>query len=353
MKKKPYREFFKDISKHIDDILIKIGLKKRRIKISDISKREYTWKGKRESIVESEEELTFYEPFVEETPIEIEDLDDILFEEGLGIFEEYSKSLSYWVTRTSFLPSKKDFQYAGIEDEKKYFAKVLLTSFGTFIILSLYHTILNKNPISGLINGFIFAFGILITSILYPKLKLMLFKGEIKFQILFALLYMVSVVKVGISLQEAIENVAKSPEYGVVSYEFKTLIHDINVGGYSFVEALERAKLRTKIPLMKVLYDQLIVAFNKGNVALLLEKMYEEIVRESMVKIDSSKFMIQNLGNLVFGVGLILPFSGMIQSALGGQQGFSGIVDTLDIVLTKIGPISTIIFTIFIKMKIE
>ncbi|AEF96674.1 type II secretion system F family protein [Methanotorris igneus] len=340
------KKFFKKISKRIDDFLIKIGLKRKRIRFRT------AWEEYLRRMSSGEEALTFYEPFIEDTPMDVRDIDD-LFGDDLGIFEKYSKSLSYWITHTSFLPSKRDFQYIGISDEKKYFAKVLLASLGTFILLFLYGAILNNNPISGILNGFIFAGGLMIAGIFYPKLKLILFRGEIKIQILFALLYMVSVVRVGISLQEAIENVAKSPEYGIVSYEFKAIIHDVNVGGYNFVEALERAKMRTKIPLMEKLYDQLLVAFNKGNVSLLLEKLYEDIVRQSLAKIDSSKFMISNLGNLVFGVGLILPFAGMIQSALGSQQGFPGIIDTVDLILTKIGPISTIIFTIFIKMKIE
>jgi flagellar protein FlaJ len=55
----------------------------------------------------------------------------------------------------------------------------------------------------------------------------------------------------------------------------------------------------------------------------------------------------------VFGTGIILPFAGMLQGALTGGSGFDGINNTVDLVLTKIGPMSTIMFAIFVKMKIE
>ena len=193
----------------------------------------------------------------------------------------------------------------------------------------------------------------LIGSIFYPKIKLLLFKGEIKLQIMMAMLHMVSMLNSGASLQECIKNIGSNSDYGVVSFEFKTVIYDIVRGGYSFTESLERAKNRTSISLMKKLYSQLITASNQGKGQLLLQNLYGEIIRETTSTLDNSKFQIGNLGNLVFGTGLILPFSGMLQSALTGGGGFEGINNTIDLVLTKIGPISTMMFAIFVKMKIE
>jgi flagellar protein FlaJ len=250
------------------------------------------------------------------------------------------------------LPSKRDYQYAGIIDERVYFLKIIVFSIFAVILLFLYGVI-TSDPISGITNGIIFALIILFGGIFYPKLKLTLFRGEIKIQVLMSILHLISMLNSGASVQEAIKNIANNPEYGLTSYEFRSIIKDINQGGYNFVEALERAKVRSKIPLLKKLYDQLILAANKGGTQLLLENLYNEIVRESLSKIDSSKFQISNLGNLIFGIGLIIPFSGMIQSALGAQQGFDGIINAIDLVMTKIGLLSTIIFTIFIKMKIE
>lgn len=222
----------------------------------------------------------------------------------------------------------------------------------TFLAL-LFMGLLDNNLLQGFVNGLIGAGIILVLSLFYPKIRLILFKGEIKLQILFTLIYMISILRAGASLPEVLESISKSREYGVVAFEAKSIIRDVNIGGYNLVEALERAKMRTRIPILKKLYDQMIVGYNKGNLPLLLEKLYEDIVRESMVKLDSSKFMIQNLGNLAFGVGLILPFTGMILSTMIGNQGFSGILSTINLLLLKIGPLLTLIFGIFVKLKIE
>ncbi|MBB6497726.1 pilus assembly protein TadC [Methanococcus maripaludis] len=223
----------------------------------------------------------------------------------------------------------------------------------TTVVLFIIYGVLTGDVFSGVSNGVLLAVIIVVGSIFYPKLKLTLFRGEIKIQVLMSILHLISMLNSGASVQESLKNIANNPEYGITSFEFRSIIKDINQGGYNFVEALERAKMRTKIHIMRQLYDQLILAANKGGTQLLLENLYNEIVRESMSKIDSSKFQISNLGNLIFGIGLIIPFSGMIQSALGAQQGFDGIINAIDLVMGKIGLMSTIIFTIFIKMKIE
>jgi flagellar protein FlaJ len=72
-----------------------------------------------------------------------------------------------------------------------------------------------------------------------------------------------------------------------------------------------------------------------------------------MAKLDASKFMIQNLGNLIFGTGVILPFSGMLLSSMMGNQGFPGIINAIDLVLTKIGPMLALVFGIFVKFRVE
>ncbi|CAB3289938.1 Type II secretion system F domain protein [Methanocaldococcus lauensis] len=248
--------------------------------------------------------------------------------------------------------SKNLLRYIGYDNEIDYFKKVIVYMIAVFIGLFLLG-ILDGNIFGGLISGIIGSLIVFIVSIFYPKLRLILFKGEIKIQVLFALIYMISLLRSGASLPEVLEVISKSNEYGIVSFEVRSIIRDITVSGYSLVEALERAKLRTEIPILKQLYDQLIIGYNKGNLDLLLEKLYEDIVRTSLAKLDTSKFLIQNLGNLAFGVGLILPFSGMIISAMMSNQGFSGILNTIDLLLTKIGPMLTLIFGIFVKLKVE
>ncbi|AEH06692.1 type II secretion system F family protein [Methanothermococcus okinawensis] len=352
-------KYYDELRKLIDNILymdLKIGgrrrrIQKRRVSITHVKKLIEAHKEQDIGLTE------FYDVYVEKKPdvkVDVDiDLDELIEKSYFNMLNEYSKNLSYFVTHTKYLPSKIDFQYAGIRDVKVYFLKLMFVSMGVGVIYFV-NGVYDENILYGIING-VFASAILfIAGIFYPKIKLLLLsRGEIKIQILISILHMISSLNSGMSLQEAMKNISENPEYGIASFEFKNIIYDINRGGYSFKESLERAKIRTKIPLMKKLYAQLIISANKGGAQLLLKNLYNEVIRESISKIDSSKFQISNLGNLVFGVGMILPFAGMLLSSLQGGMGFSGIINTTNLLLTKIAPMATIVFTIFIKMKIE
>ncbi len=241
--------------------------------------------------------------------------------------------------------------YIGYEDEIKYFKVVIFYSLIAFFLVFFFNA-LGNNIIGGIFEGIFAGVITIILAIFYPRLKLIIFKGEIKLQILFTTIFIISILRAGASIMEAFGRIASSKEFGILHYEFKEILKDINFG-YTIVEALNRAKKRTEFPLLKIFYDQLIIGYNKGNLDLLLEKFYEEIVRESLAKLDSSKFMIQNLGNLAFGTGIILPFSGMIISTMMANQGVAGVISTLNLLLTKIGPMLTLIFSILVKIKIE
>ncbi|MCS3901909.1 type II secretion system F family protein [Methanococcus voltae] len=307
-----------------------------------------------ENSKKDDDEIQFYEAYIEEDSSDLDiNLDELLYDKpSQGVMGAYASSFSDFVTKTSIFPSRRDYQYAGIDDERLYFLKAIMTSIIVSVFLIVFETVFG-NFIGGVLNGLTFFILIMLGSIFYPKIKLTLFKGEIKIQILMTLLHIISMLNSGASVQESIKNIADNPEYGIPSYEFRNIIKDINNGGYSFEGALERARTRTKVNLMKELYSQLIISSSKGGTQLLLENLYKDIVRSSMSKIDSAKFQIGNLGNLVFGAGLILPFAGLLQASLGGQQGYDGVINAVELVLFKIGPLSTIVFGIFIKMKIE
>jgi len=367
--KKLFEKFLEIIKKNIlwiTDILydvfyfkLNIGrarwyIKRKKISLGDIKELMKKYRDIDEDLMKfyDIQEYINYDKILDRKKIEeIEiDLDELLERSYMNILQDYITNFSYYVIRSKYLPSLRDFQYVGIEDIKKYFMKVILISIAVGLI---YFLNFLDNIFIGIING-LFASGlVIIAGIYYPKIKLILFRGDIKMQIMVTLLDMIASLNAGMSLQECIKKIAENPEYGIPSFEFKGIIYDIEKGGYSFRDALERARLRTKVPLMKKLYTQLLVAVNKGGGQLLLKSLYNDILRESMAKIDASKFQITNLGNLIFGVGIILPFSGMMLSAIQGNMGFSGIINTVDLILTKIAPISAAIFAIFIKLKIE
>jgi flagellar protein FlaJ len=339
MAKNKSTEKFKEF---LDNLMFKLGLKKRK-------KIKYDRTQASLKRIFEEGELEFYEAYSQTADV-VMDIDELIPKEGL--LGKSSQSLTEYVIKSSMFPSKKDYQYIGVSDLKKYFLSIIIKAIGAGVLIFIISAI-SMDIVGGIINGLIVTILLVLGGIYYPKIKLLLFRGEIKLQILMAILHIISMLDSGASLQEAMKNIASSSEYGVVSYEFKAVIFDIVRGGYSFAEALERGRQRTGITLMKKLFTQLIAAANQGRGQVLLENLYKEIVRESISKIDNSKFQISNLGNLVFGTGIILPFAGMLQGALTGGSGFEGINNTVDLVLTKIGPMSTIMFAIFVKMKIE
>jgi len=349
-----FGEDISGISDIIDGIIHFIrGQKRRRKKLSIISKKVPTiYDEVEEELLES---YGAYESVGEggifdrrEMETEI-DIDKIIEQLEIETLKKYSKEISYHVIHTKFLPSTADFQYAGVRDINIYFLKLTVFSILVGVICFLYFL---NDIFTAIISGAIASMVVFTLGVFYPVIKLMLFRGEIKIEILITLLNVITLLNAGMSLQEAIKNISESPEFGIPSFEFKSIVYDIE-RGYSFKEALERARLRTKIPLMKKFYTQLLVSINKGGVQLLLKNLYNDILRESMSKIESSKFQITNLGNLVFGVGIILPFSGMMLSSIQGNAGFSGIINTVDLVLTKIAPVLALVFAIFVKFKIE
>jgi len=367
--KELFKEFLETIKKYLSEIIdtidnvtyfkLNIGrprgyIKRKEISLGDIRKLIDKYRDIDEDIMKfyDIQEYIDYDSILERKKLEeIEiDLDELLERSYMNILRDYITNFSYCVIRSKYLPSLRDFQYVGIKDINKYFMKVIVIS----IVVGLIFFLNSIDDIFiGLIDGLFATILVIVAGIYYPKIKLILFRGDIKIQIIVTLLDMIASLNAGMSLQECVKKIAENLEYGIPSFEFKGIIYDIEKGGYSFKEALERARFRTKIPLMKKLYTQLIVAINKGGAQLLLESLYNDILRESMAKIDSSKFQITNLGNLIFGVGIILPFSGMMLSAIQGNTGFSGIIETVDLILTKIAPISAAIFAVFIKLKIE
>ncbi|HIQ39327.1 MAG TPA: hypothetical protein EYH53_04900 [Methanothermococcus okinawensis] len=367
--KRLFKEFLETIKKYffwiIDTIdraiyfKLNIGrargyIKRKKISLGDIKKLIDKYRDIDEDIMKfyDIQEYIDYDRMLERKRLEeIEiDLDELLERSYMNILKDYITNFSYCVIRSKYLPSLRDFQYIGIKDINKYFMKVIVIS---IVVGLIYFLNFIDNIFIGLLNGLFATILVMVAGIYYPKIKLILFRGDIKIQIMVTLLDMIASLNAGMSLQECIKKIAENPEYGIPSFEFKGIIYDIEKGGYSFKEALERARFRTKILLMKKLYTQLIVAIDKGGTQLLLKSLYNDILRESMAKIDSSKFQITNLGNLIFGVGIILPFAGMMLSAIQGNTGFSGIINTVDLILTKIAPISAAIFAVFIKLKIE
>ncbi len=321
----------------IDNILFKLGFKKRKA----IPVKE---SGGRFSNIT----LDFVDDYEEGNVVK--SLDEIIVPEGF--VGKSAEKLYETTSHISIFPDKKDYQYVGIKNVNLYFLNILVKSISFTLLYAIVQLIGGTlfESIPNIIGFFLF---FLLGGIYYPKIQLLLFKGEIKIQILMAMLHIVSMLNSGSSLQECVKNISSNGDYGIVSFEFKTIIYDIVRGGYGFTEALVRARERTKINLMKRLYAQLITASTQGQGQLLLYNLYNELIRETTSTLDNSKFQIGNLGNLAFGTGLILPFSGMLQGALSGGGGYDGINNTLNFVMGTMGPMLTIVFTLFVKWKID
>ncbi|WP_456472680.1 type II secretion system F family protein [Methanocaldococcus sp.] len=340
MKKNKLNDSLKNLKKKIDILLIYLGLK-----IPDKETLKELKKEKEFEKFDVDSILTYTSEEIDITKYE-----EILTYEPQDVLGKAAASASK-IFKKKRLLNRYELMILGYKNEIAYFKKIFMYMLASFIIFT-FLGFLDNNIISGIFNGIFSSLIIFILSPFYPKLNLLIFKGEIKLQILLGLLYMISLLRAGASLLEVLTGLARSREYGVLSYEASLIIKDIN-SGYTLEEALNRAMLRTSIPLLKKLFDQMIVGYNKGNVALLLEKLYEDIVRESLSKLESSKFMIQNLGNMAFGVGLIMPFSGLIMSAMISNQGFPGIANAVKFIMLNLGPLLTLIFGVFVKIKVE
>lgn len=229
---------FEKLKRRIDILLYKLGIRPLSIE---------TLKELKESRKEREV-LEFYDVYMEpEEFVDIEKYEFILYEGD--IVGKTAESLSK-IFKGNLFPSRNELRYMGVKDEVAYFKKVVIYMIITFLAL-LFMGLLDNNLLQGFVNGLIGAGIILVLSLFYPKIRLILFKGEIKLQILFTLIYMISILRAGASLPEVLESISKSREYGVVAFEAKSIIRDVNIGGYNLVEALERAKMRTRIPILK------------------------------------------------------------------------------------------------------
>lgn len=170
-----------------------------------------------------------------------------------------------------FLPQSLSFAHLDIEPEN-YLAASALSALGYGLIFGLFFSGLGFLT-TGTFTYEIFQFGIVGglaaalcafgLHLIYPRFVARQVSGGVDQGLMFALRSLQIQVSSGVSLYDAMTNVAKS-NYGYISTEFETVVQDINAG-VSESAALERLALRTQSPFLRKTIWQLITNIRAGS----------------------------------------------------------------------------------------
>ena len=176
---------------------------------------------------------------------------------------------------------------------------VLIFSLGSFLMMLLFH-------------------------LFYPKLAAYQLASMVDQELLFALRTMLIQLSSGISLFDAMRNVARS-SYGQVSTEFTLAIRDIN-SGISETEALEKLAFRTKSEVLKKTAWQLTTTIRSGgSIVNALNSQVEALVSQQMDSIKSYSAEL-NLWTLIYLiVAAAMPSLGITFLVIASSIGGSGI----------------------------
>lgn len=171
----------------------------------------------------------------------------------------------------SFLPQSLSYARLDVEPEN-YLAACTLSALGYGILSGVLVGGLGlfsageftfdavKLGIVGAFLAFLSAFGL---HLIYPRLVAQQVSSGVDQGLLFALRSLQIQVSSGVSLYDAMTNVAKS-DYGSISREFETVVQEINAG-VNESTALERLALRTQSPFLRKTIWQLITSIRAGS----------------------------------------------------------------------------------------
>lgn len=171
----------------------------------------------------------------------------------------------------SFLPQSLSYARLDVEPEN-YLAACTLSALGYGLVFGAFFSglgFLSAGTLAveaiklGVVGGFLAflsAFGL---HLIYPRLVAQQVSSGVDQGLLFALRSLQIQVSSGVSLYDAMTNVAKS-DYGFISREFEVVVQEINAG-VSESTALERLALRTQSPFLRKTIWQLITNIRAGS----------------------------------------------------------------------------------------
>ena len=166
--------------------------------------------------------------------------------------------------------------------------------------------------------------GSLIFHLLYPKMAAYQLANMVDQELLFALRTLLIQLSSGISLFEAMQQLAKS-NYGQVSHEFEFVVRDIN-SGVAETAALEKLAFRTKSDILKKSIWQIITTMKSGGSVVTALNAEVEALNAQQVDVIKNYSATLNLWTLVYLIiAAAMPSLGITFLVIASSIGGSGI----------------------------
>lgn len=175
----------------------------------------------------------------------------------------------------------------------------------------------------GFVTGLCASAGFFLLHLYYPKILAQQNASGIDQGLMFALRSMQIQVNSGVSLYDAMSNVAQS-NYGVISEEFEKVVQEINAG-VSEAAALERLALRTQSEFLRKTIWQLVTNIRTGSpISVALQSIMETLTEFQSRAIKSYAAELNMWILLYLLMAAALPTIGItfmiILSSIGGSD---------------------------------
>lgn len=175
----------------------------------------------------------------------------------------------------------------------------------------------------GIVSGFSGFIAALAIHLLYPRILAQNARAGVDQGLIFALKSLLIQVSSGVSLYDAMANVAKA-KYGTISGEFQIVVQEVNAG-MTEASALERLALRTESEFLKKTVWQLVTSLRTGaSVANALQAIVNMLTEFQSRAIKSYAAELNLYILMYLLIAAALPTIGItfmvILSAVGGSE---------------------------------
>lgn len=203
----------------------------------------------------------------------------------------------------------------------------LIYSFSSFVGVGILSAFTSGDIIQGIRFGFVSGLGIglgmFLLHVYYPRIIAKQNATGIDQGLMFALRSMQVQVNSGVSLYDAISNIAQS-NYGVISEEFEKVIQEINAG-VNEGAALERLALRTESEFLRKTIWQLVTNIRTGSpISVALQAIMETLTEYQSRAIKSYAAELNMWILMYLLIAAALPTIGItfmiILSSIGGSS---------------------------------
>ncbi|MDD5650989.1 MAG: type II secretion system F family protein [Candidatus Nanoarchaeia archaeon] len=174
---------------------------------------------------------------------------------------------------------------------KSYISLMLLLTMLSFLVFSVFFSLVFLNPINGIALGFVFMIFTFIGIYFYPQSDISTRKKRIKNELPFAIIHMAAVAGSGTPPINIFSLLVKSEsEYPELSKEFKKILNYINIFGYNLSTALKAVAETTPSTEFKELLNGIISSIETGgNLRAYLDGMSKDAL--STYQLERKKYV--------------------------------------------------------------